>query len=140
MYQSFRSKEDILMAYLESSGAATDEVLLNAANKHEDPKKKILGIFDYLIGMVQQQDYNGCNFLNIVSEIPKGGERIHKQIKKQKDGVRALFRKILKPVNKEHLADDLYVLFEGALIANKVHDEVWPVERARNIADLLLNQ
>jgi AcrR family transcriptional regulator len=140
LYQGFRSKEDILMAYLETAGAATDEVLLQAANKHKDPKRKVLGIFDYLIEMVQQDEYYGCNFLNIISEIPEDAERVRKQIKKQKDGVRTLFRIILAPADKQHLADDMYILFEGALIANKVHNEVWPVKRARSIASLLYDQ
>ena len=140
MYQGFRSKEDILMAYLETAGSTTDEALLQAANKHKDPKRKVLGVFDYVMDLVQQDEYNGCNFLNIISETPKDGTRIRQQIKKQKDGVRGLFRSLLAQIDKEHLADDIYLLFEGALIANKVHNDVWPVERARKMARLLLEQ
>lgn len=140
LYQGFRSKEDILMAYLETSGAATDAALLQASQKYKDPKKSVLSVFDYLIGLVQEKEYYGCNFLNIISEIPQDAERVKKQIKKQKDGVRALFRNILAEINKDHLADDIYVLFEGALIANKVQNDVWPVAKAKNIVSLLLDQ
>jgi len=138
LYASFRSKEDILMAYLETSGAATDEALKTASEKFEDPKDKVLAVFDYLVDLVQQKEYYGCNFLNIISEIPKDVERVRNQIRKQKNGVRNLFANILRPVHKEDLADEIYTLFEGALIANKVHDEVWPVLSARKIADHLL--
>ena len=138
LYTSFRSKEDILMAYLESSGAATDQALKGAADKFTDPREKILGVFDYLVDLVQQKDYYGCNFLNIISEIPKEDERVREQIKKQKNGVRRLFSQILKPIDKDDLADELYTLFEGALIGNKVHDEVWPVISARNTVAKLL--
>lgn len=139
LYTSFRSKEDILMAYLETSGAATDEVLKNAAEKFTDPKEKVLAIFDYLIELVQEKEYYGCNFLNIISEIPKEDERIRTQIKKQKNGVRRLFSQILEPIGKEDLADEIYTLFEGALIGNKVHSEIWPVISARTIAKKLLD-
>jgi AcrR family transcriptional regulator len=138
LYTSFRSKEDILMAYLETSGAATDEALRGAAYKFSDPKERILGVFDYLIGLVQEKEYYGCNFLNIISEIPKEDERIRTQIKKQKNNVRRLFTEILEPIGKPDMADDIYTLFEGALIANKVHDAVWPVKSARNMAEKLL--
>ena len=138
LYASFRSKEDILMAYLETSGAATDEALKTASEKFEDPKDKVLAVFDYLVDLVQQKEYYGCNFLNIISEIPKDVERVRNQIRKQKNGVRNLFANILRPVHKEDLADEIYTLFVGALIANKVHDEVWPVLSARKIADHLL--
>jgi AcrR family transcriptional regulator len=139
MYASFRSKEDILMEYLITSGAATDEALLTAANKFKDPKDKVLGVFDYLIKLVQQKDYYGCNFLNIISEIPKETDQVVKQIRKQKNGVRKLFTNLLEPIGKADLADQIYVLFEGALIGNKVHDEVWPVKSARKTVELLLH-
>jgi AcrR family transcriptional regulator len=138
LYATFRSKEDILMTYLETSGAQTDEALKAASEKFEDPKEKILAVFDYLAEMVQQKEYYGCNFLNIISEVPKDAERIRNQIKKQKNGVRNLFANILRPIHKENLADEIYTLFEGALIGNKVHDEVWPVITARKIVDRLL--
>jgi AcrR family transcriptional regulator len=138
LYTSFRSKEDILMVYLETSGAATDEALKIASEKFEDPKDKVLAVFDYLVELVQQKEYYGCNFLNIISEIPQDAERVRNQIRKQKNGVRNLFANILRPIHKEDLADEIYTLFEGALIGNKVHNEVWPVLSARKIADRLL--
>jgi AcrR family transcriptional regulator len=138
LYASFRSKEDILMAYLEASGAETDKALKDASEKFENPKDRVLAVFDYLIELVQQKEYYGCNFLNIVSEVPKDAERVRNQIRKQKNGVRNLFAGILQPIHKEDLADEIYTLFEGALIANKVHDEVWPVMSARKIAERLL--
>ena len=126
------------MAYLETAGAATDDALKTAADKHSKAKDKVLGVFDYLIELVQQKEYYGCNFLNIISEIPKDAEIVRRQIKKQKDGVRRLFAEILRPIQKEDLADEIYVLFEGALIGNKVHNDPWPVITARKIVDELL--
>jgi AcrR family transcriptional regulator len=138
LYVAFRTKEDILMEYLISSGRATDEELKAAADKAKQPKDKILSVFNYLIKLVQQEEYYGCNFLNIISEIPADVERVVQQIQKQKNGVRRLFSQILEPVGKEDLADEIYVLFEGALIANKVHHDVWPMESAKKIISILL--
>lgn len=139
LYTAFRTKEDILMAYLESSGLATDQALKAASDAAKTPNEKVLAVFDYLIELVQQKNYNGCNFLNLISELPMDAERVVKQIQKQKNGVRRLFASILEPVGKEAIADELYVLFEGALIANKVHHQVWPVESAKKIAAELLS-
>lgn len=139
LYSTFRSKEDILMEYLISAGAATDAALLSAANKYNNPKDQVLGVFDFLVNYVQEKDYNGCNFLNIISEIPKESSRVIAQIKQQKNGVRSLFRKLLSPLKKEELADQIYILFEGALIGNKVHGAIWPISSARKTVDLLLS-
>ena len=138
LYAAFRTKEEILMAYLETAGAATDKALKDAADKHAQAKDKVLGVFDYLIGMVQQKEYYGCNFLNIISEMPQDAEIVRQQIKKQKNGVRRLFADILRPIQKEDLADEIYVLFEGALIGNKVHNAPWPVITAREVVNKLL--
>jgi len=138
LYQNFRSKEDLLLVYLQVSGAQTDEALKAAADKYKKPREKVLGVFDYIEELVQRKDYFGCNFLNIVSEMPRNAKRVRKQIKKQKGGVRELFVQILKPIHKEQLADEIYMLFEGALIAQKVHDDVWPVIVARNIVKKIL--
>jgi AcrR family transcriptional regulator len=139
LYTAFRTKEDILMEYLVTTGAATDLAFKSASEKGKNPKEKVLAIFDFMIDMVQGDEYYGCNFLNLISEIPVEAERVVKQIQKQKNGVRNLFSAILEPIGKQELADELYILFEGALIANKVHHAVWPVEKSKNIAALLLS-
>ena len=138
LYTAFRTKEDILMAYLETAGAATDEAFQDATKKFNNPKDKVLAVFDYLIDLVQQNEYYGCNFLNIISEIPLEADRVIKQIQKQKDNVRNLFSRILEPIGKQDLADEIYVLFDGALVANKVHHKTWPVESAKKIVAKLL--
>jgi len=138
VYTAFRTKEDILMAYLEKAGAETDRALQAAADQKDMPEEKVLAVFDFLIGLVQQDGYYGCQFQNIISEIPVDCERVIQQIQKQKDNVRRLFANILRPAGKVDLADAIYLLFDGALIANKVYKEVWPVKTAKTIASQLL--
>jgi len=138
LYASFRSKEEILMEYLVTAGAATDKALYDAAHQFSKPKEQVLGVFDHLVKIVQENEYYGCTFLNIISEIPKDTEAVINQIRKQKNGVRELFATLLAPIKKEALADDIYLLFEGALIGNKVHGELWPVLSARKTVQALL--
>lgn len=138
LYTAFRSKEDILMAYLENTGVMLDKTLKDTVDQYENPVDKVFAVFDFLIELIQGKEYYGCNFLNIISEIPKEDERIRAQIKKQKNGVRRLFVEILEPVGKEDLADEIYTLFEGVLIANKVYDEIWPALSAKKILEKIL--
>ena len=85
LYQRFRSKENLLLTYLDETGAATITALSNAASSATTPKEKLLAIFDYLEEMTTQPEFYGCHFLNIVYEMPEGEERARQQIKKQKD-------------------------------------------------------
>ena len=132
LYQWFPSKEDLLLVYLEETGKTTMEGLRNAAAGGSTPKEKILAIFDHLAGLVDRPEFYGCHFLNIVYEMPDGDQRARVQIKKQKDSVRSLFFELLSPVRQEPLADEIYTLFEGALIGHKIHNEIWPILSAKN--------
>ena len=100
LYTAFRTKEDILMEYLVITGAATDAALKAAADKGKNPKGKMLAIFDYLVDLVQEKEYYGCNFLNLISEIPVEAERVVKQIQKQKNNVRKDLKFIQTERNK----------------------------------------
>jgi AcrR family transcriptional regulator len=139
LYEHFHAKEDLLIEYLTNMSARTDEWLKAEADKYDSPKEKILGLFDFLIELSSQAAYCGCGFLNIVSELPSDGGRVKAIIKKQKDNVRALFADILRPLKKEQYADHLYMLFDGALITNKVHSNPWPIQTAKEMVDKILS-
>ena len=74
----------------------------------------------------------------MVYELPADAVKVREQIKKQKDGIRELFQQILTPIHKEILADEIYTLFEGSLIGNKIHNDPWPILSAKNIIKKLL--
>lgn len=133
LYHYFKTKEDLLIEYLRETGVRTYTALKAAADKPGEPEEKVLAIFDYLEELVQQQEFFGCNFLNIVYELPEDAVSVREQIKLQKDNVRQLFADILRPVYKEKLADEIYTLFEGALIGNKVHNDIWPIITAKDV-------
>ncbi len=132
LYQLFKSKEDLLLVYLEETGRMTIEGLRAAAAGGTTPKEKIVAIFDHLESLVARPEFFGCHFLNIVYEMPDGEQRARAQIKIQKDAVRSLFVELLAPKRQEQLADEIYTLFEGALIGQKIHNAAWPIVSAKN--------
>jgi AcrR family transcriptional regulator len=138
LYQYFPSKEDLLIEYLRIAADETNSALQAAVGKHKITRDKVLAVFDFLLKQTKDAEFNGCNFLNIVSEVPRNRKAIRTIIKNQKDHIRNLFTEILKPDGKQDLADELYVLFDAALISGKVYDDVWPVKAARRIVDKLV--
>ena len=133
LYKHFKSKEDLLIAYLYETGERTVKAMREAAEKGKDPADQIMAIFDYLEELVGRKDFYGCHFLNIVYEMPEGDARVRLQIQKQKNAVRALFDEIVNPLGRPDLADEIYTLFEGALIAHKVHEATWPIGTAKKM-------
>lgn len=138
LYQHFPSKEDLLAEYLKLASADTNQALQSVIAKYDDPREKILGLFDFLLKHTKQNEFLGCNFLNVAAEIPKDNQKVKALVKKQKNAIRKLFAELLTPLGKESMADELYILFDAALVSSKVYGETWPVKTTRSIVEKLI--
>ena len=138
LYQHFRSKDDLLIQYLNDTALEMSAALRKDIAKYTTPREKILSLFDFMIHHSEQTEFKGCNFLNIVSEIGPENTVVRNIIKNQKLQTRNLFREILIPIGKEDLADEIYLLYDAASITSKVHAEIWPIKTAKKIAEKLL--
>jgi AcrR family transcriptional regulator len=146
LYQHFKSKEDLLIGYLEIAFEKTRSQLRYIASTELDTKEKISAIFEYLSENANSKGFSGCNFLNIVGEIPVENVRVYDIVRQQKNETRAFFTEILKSGSKgeegmqrtKTLADGMYLLFDGALMACKVFGSSWPAIEARKSALTLL--
>jgi AcrR family transcriptional regulator len=56
LYNSFRSKEDLVQAYLRSRHDGTSERLTDAINQREDPRERLLAVFDSQAQLVAEPD------------------------------------------------------------------------------------
>lgn len=137
LYKHFPSKEDLLVEYLAITAKATNEAIHGTIAGIEKPKDKILAIFDFLTKFSKSVQCEGCNFLNIASEVPKENTRIRNLIKAQKDYVRNVFKEIL-PASKKDLADQIYILFDGALVSTRVQGNTWPIVAAKRVVEKLI--
>ncbi len=146
LYQHFKSKEDLLIAYLEIMFEKTMSHFRQVASTKDEAKGKISAIFDFLYQNTNSKQFYGCQFLNIAGEIPLENSRVYDVIRLQKNGLRALFAEILKSdsmredeiENSESLADGIYLLFDGAIMSCKVFGNSWPVIAAQKSALKLL--
>jgi AcrR family transcriptional regulator len=138
LYDYFASKEDLLLACLVQTGKRDKSALVTVADLYEKPEDKILAIFGHLEKMVQREDFHGCHFLNVAFEVTKDEKRIRDEVRMYNDELRSLFKGILKPINKEDMADEIYTLLQGALIGSKVHADSWPFVSAAKIVKKLL--
>jgi AcrR family transcriptional regulator len=143
MYQHFRSKEEICLAYLQRMDRQFIQDLGDFIQKKQAGKDRVIGLFDFLKDFYYQGGFRGCWCLNTVSEIPKDDEQINGEIKKQKNGFRAFIQKVvrenLQVENEKRMADRLYLLYEGAIVESQVHQEVWPIEEAGQMASLIIS-
>ncbi|GGD52904.1 putative transcriptional regulator, TetR family protein [Emticicia aquatilis] len=138
LYAHFPSKVDILKKYLQNTSESSIEALRNVIEQKQTPKDKVLSVFDFLLGFSNETNFNGCQFLNIATEIPQSNEDVLSIIQGHKNRIRQLFVEILEPINKENLADELYILFEGALASSKVFKDKWTIETTLRIVEKII--
>src|SRR5215471_7683672 len=117
-YDHYPTKEDLAIAYLDYRHKIWFEGLLKDVNEENTEKRKVLAAFEYIKKMNQKENYRGCAFLNMLSEIPQDHEELRGIIHKHKSELQAFFQKIV--TNKER-AFIIYMLFESCLTESQVY-------------------
>ncbi|WP_395765357.1 hypothetical protein [Elizabethkingia anophelis] len=74
--------------------------------------------FDFLMYMNDKEDFRGCSFLNISSEIPDDKIQIHNTIREYKNELRNFF---IKEIPDHILADHIYLLFESSIMMGRIY-------------------
>jgi len=143
LYNHFRSKEDICIAYLEYKDTAFFEQLRIFLEAYPKGRERIMGLFDFLSRFYQGDDFNGCWCLNTVSEIPKDNTNIRQVIMAGKDVLIDLIEELVSDISitelkKKELAKQIYLLYESGLSESHLHQKVWPIATARAICEQLL--
>lgn len=69
MYSLFPSKAEIVAEVLAGRTAVWNERILTEASKYDDPRARILSIFDFLDQWFREDNYRGCAFINSFGEL-----------------------------------------------------------------------
>ena len=132
LYLHFKSKEDLGVEYLKARHAIWYEQLLSFTNESKKEKKKILATFDFLIDINEKENFRGCSFLNMLSEIQPDESKLLAVIQDYKQELRKFFADTMENP-KDNLSDTVYLLFEAAMQESQLFKSQWPVEKAKKI-------
>ncbi|MCW5515906.1 TetR/AcrR family transcriptional regulator [Muriicola sp. Z0-33] len=142
MYVHFRSKEDIAVAYLQRRHGVWMGNLASYVAEHTDPKSKILGSFDFLEHWLNEVNFRGCGWQNIVTDLPEDHSKIKDQAILHKSLVREWIHGVLSEAYSDeeaaNLGDEIHVLLEGAIILSQINKESWPILKAKSACKKLL--
>jgi AcrR family transcriptional regulator len=135
-YQHFKSKEDLCVAFLDARHTYWFNELQNFTKNKEDIKSKVISSFDFLIYMNQKENFRGCSFLNILSEIPNDNVKILRPIQQHKKDLRAFFNSIIED---EIVSDHIYLLFESSIMESKMFRSNELIEKSKIIINNLIH-
>ena len=134
-YQHFKSKEDLCVAFLNQRHLFWFEELQKFTSNEEEMKLKVLASFDFLIYMNKNENFRGCSFLNILSEIQSDNIKILAVIQRHKADLRSYFTEILKD---NLLSDHVYLLFESCIIESQLFKSNQLIEQTKKIIQTLI--
>lgn len=120
LYYHFKSKDELIAAYLERRHEPTLEMLRRTLTGDGDLEQRIRGFFLALHQRVQSEDWKGCLFLRSVAELRS--EREHPALEiaaAHKEAVEQLFREQLEASGASQAAlhaQQLLLLYDGTVI------------------------
>ena len=145
MYQHFRSKEDIAVAYLKGRHIMWMGKLNDCVARKNHEEGKIVGCFDYLTEWLTEVNFRGCGWQNIIADLPKDHTKIRDQAVLHKNEFRVWIHNLLKKENKfsnveaEEIGDEILILIEGAIILSQIQKNEWPIKSAKRACVRLLS-
>jgi AcrR family transcriptional regulator len=142
LYRHYPSKDDLIEAYLKDSDELFwrnfEEITKNAPT----PREKLLAFFESLQDYVSTPACYGCPFLNVATEYPETQYPGHRVAIKHKQSVRARFRQLARAAgarNPAALADQLFLLMDGAYMAARMFGPKNPASHVASAAKLLID-
>ncbi|MCO8273483.1 TetR/AcrR family transcriptional regulator [Actinoplanes sp. TRM 88003] len=140
LYSTFGSKEELVRAYLEGRHALRRTRLLAGLERYDDPRDRLLGVFEVLAELTGTPGFRGCAFYNASAESTPGGA-IEDVSNTNRAWTRGLFYELARDAGAHdpaRLADQLVILYDGASVGGRMDRGSTAALQAREIATMLL--
>jgi AcrR family transcriptional regulator len=141
LYSTFGSKDELIRAYLRRRHERRQARFTAAIARYDEPRARILAVFEALAEVMALPGYRGCAFVNASAEGPPGGP-VEEESARARAWTRSLFRELAVEAGAEDpdgLAYDLVVLHDGALATARMDADPAAARRAGAIAARLLD-
>jgi AcrR family transcriptional regulator len=142
LYNVFGSKEELVAAYLASRHDDTTGRLTQAIERFDDPRRKILAVFDAQARLFEQPDFKGCAFIAASTEARPGG-LVESAADRFRAWIRAMFTDLAEQAGVPDpvtLGRQLHLLYDGAGVTARMdHGDPRIAETTRDAAQALLD-
>lgn len=139
LYQLFPAKEVLVEAYLERRDLRWRGRLAEFVARREEPRERILAVFDWLEEWFAEPDFRGCAWINAYGELGATSERVADRVRAHKRAFREYLGALVAEAGLPGaLAGPLFLLAEGAMVTAGIEGATAPAAQAREAARLLL--
>jgi AcrR family transcriptional regulator len=138
LYQSFGSKDGLVVAYLDRQDALDRRAYERATARLTDPVARILTVFDLAEKAARRRRYRGCLYLNAATEFPDPRHPVIRVVQHHRqwllDQVTGALGEVGAP-DPEATAHRIQLLYDGALAGSKGARSCEPIRLARQMAE-----
>jgi AcrR family transcriptional regulator len=142
LYRHFRSKDQLVAACLHMlDDRFFSWFVREVSARSEDPRERLLAVFDVLQQWFHRESFRGCAFINAAVELADPGHPAHQAVLAHKQRSRDYFRELAEAArlpDPGSISDQWMLLSEGAIVTALVEDDRRAAERARRAAGMLL--
>ena len=142
LYRHYPSKDDLIVAYLQDSNEDFWDNFEQIIKDAPTPREKLLAFFEALQDYVKTPACYGCPFLNVATEHPEIDYPGHQVAIEHKQSVRARFHQLAREAgarSPEVLADQLFLLMDGAYMASRMFGPRNPALNLASAAKVLID-
>lgn len=137
IYRLFAAKEDLVVAVLKRRDQRWRASLTAHVEAVEDPRERVLAIFDWLAEWFAEPGFRGCAWINAHGELGPASEAVRAEVRSHKQ---AFHDQIAVWVHATGLAvvEPVFLLAEGAIVAAGISGDPAPARHAHAAVATLL--
>jgi len=142
LYKHFKSKDDLILAVLDLRDRRFRQWLNDRTlDFSDDPKARLLAVFDALAEWFDDPGFHGCLFINAAAEFGLPTDRIHQSAAHHKKLVLEWLTEITAQAGLDDppaMAWRLMLIMEGAIVVRQAACDGQAAHKARELAEILL--
>ena len=141
LYNTFGSKDELVHAYLEGRHAAMVARITKAVARYDNPRDRLLGVFDAQGELFAEPGFRGCAFASASAESP--GDLVARAADAYRGWVRGLLTDLARGAgvpDPELLGRQLHLLYDGASQSARMDHDPSAATAARAAAETLLDK
>jgi AcrR family transcriptional regulator len=138
-YAHFPTKDALCLAYLKERNTEEAQEILDYVAKQKTPLDKFYGVMDSIESWAKRTEYRGCQFINLVPEVPDQGSNLREQGHLHYDWARELVFKLTNKLidsdkkkygqlDAKETTEAYMTHLAGAIALAGVYNEVWPIK------------
>lgn len=140
IYRFFAAKEDLVVAVLRRRDRRWRGDLAARVERVEDPRERVLAVFDWLAGWFAEPGFRGCAWINAHGEFGASSGPVLAEVRSHKKAFHGQLATWVRAAGAPAAVEPVFLLAEGAMVVAGVSGDAAPARHAREAVARLLHE